>query len=208
MIKLTNVSIEMNKSSILKEINLSIIDGKCYGIIGRNGSGKSVLFKAIAGFIPIQTGEIWIDSHRVMEGTFLNNMGIIIESPNFINHFTALENLACLAEIQRKIHKEGILTTLEKVGLGEAIQKKYKYFSLGMKQRLRIAQAIMENPDYYILDEPFNGLDEHGVQEVYQIIQELKRSGKTILLTSHDEKDIQTLCDSVFEIKGGLIHEI
>ena len=77
-----------------------------------------------------------------------------------------------------------------------------------MKQRLRIAQAIMENPDYYILDEPFNGLDEHGVQEVYQIIQELKRSGKTILLTSHDEKDIQTLCDSVFEIKGGLIHEI
>ena len=208
MIKLTNVSIEMNKSSILKEINLSIIDGKCYGIIGRNGSGKSVLFKAIAGFIPIQTGEIWIDSHRVMEGTFLNNMGIIIESPNFINHFTALENLTCLAEIQRKIHKEEILTTLEKVGLGEAIHKKYKYFSLGMKQRLRIAQAIMENPDYYILDEPFNGLDEHGVQDEYQIIQELKRSGKTILLTSHDEKDIQTLCDSVFEIKGGLIHEI
>lgn len=208
MIKLTNVSIEMNKSSILKEINLSIIDGKCYGIIGRNGSGKSVLFKAIAGFIPVKTGEIWIDSHRVMEGKFLNNMGIIIESPNFINHFTALENLTCLAEIQKKVNQDILLETLEEVGLGEAIHKKYKYFSLGMKQRLRIAQAIMENPDYYILDEPFNGLDEQGVQEVYRIIQELKRSGKTILLTSHDEKDIQTLCDSVFEIKGERMHEI
>lgn len=208
MIKLKNVSIDMNKNSILKEINLSIMDGKCYGIIGRNGSGKSVLFKAIAGLIPIKTGEIWIDSHCIKEGTFLSNMGVIIESPNFINHFTALENLTCLAEIRKKVNQETLFETLEKVGLGNAIHKKYKHFSLGMKQRLRIAQAIMEDPDYYILDEPFNGLDEQSVQEVYQIIQELKHAGKTILLTSHDEKDIQTLCDGVFEIRGEKIHEI
>lgn len=208
MINVTNLSVTINKNPILKEVNAHFKQGTCYGLIGRNGSGKSVFFKAITGFIPVDSGEILVNQQVVKPQTFIDGMGVIIEAPNFIPSLSAFRNLLCLAEIQKKISKETILETLKKVGLEEVTHKKYKHFSLGMKQRLRIAQAIMENPAIYILDEPFNGLDEQGVQDIYHIIQALKNEGKTILLTSHGRTDIETLCDVILEVKDGSLHEI
>lgn len=207
MISLENIAIVVKKNLILENITQNFEAGKCYGVIGRNGAGKSVLFKAIAGLLPPSTGTITVDG-KPLTNDFLRDAGIIIETPNFIKEYTALENLQCLADIQKKIDKKKISSTLEEVGLKEAQNKKYKHFSLGMKQRLRIAQAIMEEPKYYILDEAFNGLDESGVKDIHNVIKNLKQANKTILLTSHDERDIEILCDVILKIEGGTIHEI
>lgn len=207
MIEVKNVAITINNKKLLNNINLSLEQGKCYGFIGRNGSGKSLLFKTIAGLLPLQTGEILIENKSIKEQMILKNAGIIIESPNFINSMTGLENLKMLAQIQNIIKPNDIENILNLVGLNPELTQKYKHYSLGMKQRLRIAQAIMENPQYYILDEPFNGLDEQGVQDIREIIILLKKQNKTILLTSHDERDIIFLCDKVFKLEGGTISE-
>ncbi len=207
MIEIKNVTITLKKNKILQNINLTIKHGYCYGLIGRNGSGKSVLFKAIAGFLPIDSGTILVDNQTVQAGKFIKNAGILIESPNFISNMSAFNNLKCLTEIKQELTDEEIEAVLKIVGLEEAMNQKYKRFSLGMKQRLRIAQAIMEEADYYILDEPFNGLDEEGVQDIYAVLTNLKKAGKTILLTSHDKSDIDTLCDYVYRVNKGDLHE-
>jgi ABC-2 type transport system ATP-binding protein len=201
-----NLQVELNKQVILEDINLMIEKNSCVGIIGHNGSGKSMLLKAICGFVPVITGTIIIANKKVVNGeTFIQDAGIIIEQPEWIPSLTAKENLELLANIQKKIEDKQIDFILEKTGLGDASDKKVRHFSLGMKQRLRIAQALMEDPEILILDEPFNGLDKKGVREITDLLIQQKKIGKTILLTSHDERTIDELCDRVIEIEKGRI---
>jgi ABC-2 type transport system ATP-binding protein len=206
LIEVMAVSKKVKNSNLLDQITLHLEKGKTYGFIGYNGSGKSMLFKAICGLTRITSGSIIVDGKHVGKDVdFIENAGVIIESPEFMNGLTGLANLKHLAEIQNKIDEIEILKVLKKVGLGGHEKKKVSKYSLGMKQRLRIAQAIMENPEILILDEPFNGLDKRGVEEIHNLLLEYKASGKTILLTSHHESDIDLLCDKVFELEKGKI---
>ncbi len=204
LISIENVSKTIKKESILNNINIQIASGSCCGFTGHNGSGKSMLLKAICGFVPINTGNITVNNIKIINGkNYIEHAGVLIEDPPFFNNFSGYENLNLLAKIQNKISHEDILKSLEITGLLTAKDKKVKKYSLGMKQRLRIAQAIMENPNILILDEPFNGLDKQGVLDIQQIIMNLKKENKTILLTSHDERNIETLCDVVYELERG-----
>lgn len=171
-----NLQVELNKQVILEDINLMIEKNSCVGIIGHNGSGKSMLLKAICGFVPVITGTIIIANKKVVNWeTFIQDAGIIIEQPEWIPSLTAKENLELLANIQKKIEDKQIDFILEKTGLGDASDKKVRHFSLGMKQRLRIAQALMEDPEILILDEPFNGLDKKGVREITDLLIQQKK---------------------------------
>lgn len=208
MIRLEKMSVGLKNMTVLKNLTITFGEGICYGITGRNGSGKSLLFKTIVGFIPQKSGTVYFDDKLLGKGEFVKDTGVIIESPSFIDNLTGLENLMLLADIQKKIDKKQVESTLSLVGLLENKDKKFKHYSLGMKQRLRIAQAIMEDPKYYILDEPFNGLDEKGVKEIHQVIMGLKQKNKVILLTSHDDRDIATLCDKIYQIEEEGLHEI
>lgn len=203
-IEINNVSKSFKNQQVLKDISLTLSRGKCYGIIGNNGSGKSMLLKSICGFIKIDTGRIFVDSKEIIGGKqFVENAGVLIESPEWMSNFTGYENLKVLAEIQNIIGDEEINEAIQLVGLTDAKNKKVKKYSLGMKQRLRIAQAIMENPEFLILDEPLNGLDKAGVIEMQDLLARYKEKGKTIILTSHDERHIDFLCDYVYELSGG-----
>ncbi|GIP64628.1 multidrug ABC transporter ATP-binding protein [Virgibacillus pantothenticus] len=208
MIEIKNVNKKMRDHFILKNISISIKKGICVGFVGHNGSGKTMLLKAICGFTKIDTGEIWVDDKQIMfSEKYIQNAGVIIEQPSFINFLTGMDNLLTLANIQRMISKNDVLLVLTKVGLIEAKDRKVKEYSLGMKQRLRIAQAIMEHPHILVLDEPFNGLDKDSVTEIQDLILEYKNNGATILLTSHDDRQIDYLCDRVYELNGGEIIE-
>ncbi len=205
-IEIKHVVKKVNSNFILNDISLELEKGKAYGFVGHNGSGKSMLFKAICGLSHINSGSIKVNGKSIgREIDFIENAGVIIEAPEFLNGLTGIDNLKILAEIQNIIDEEAILNCFKKVGLGGQENKKVSKYSLGMKQRLRIAQAIMENPEILILDEPFNGLDKRGVEEIHSILLEYKRLGKTILLTSHYENDIDLLCDTVFELDQGRI---
>lgn len=208
MIELKNVSICIKKNLVLKDVTITFTEGNCYGLIGRNGSGKSLLFKTLAGFIPLGAGEISVSQQDFTKNKKIVDAGVIIESPNFIANMSGFDNLLMLAQIKKIITNERIKEVLKLVGLGDSMDKKYKQYSLGMKQRLRIAQAIMEEPKYLILDEPFNGLDEQGVKDIHKVISKLQNKNKVILLTSHDNRDIEQLCNKIFQIEGGTIHEI
>ena len=163
-----------------------------------------MLFRAITGLMQVDSGCVEINGVEIgKEQNFIKDAGTIIGESTFINSLSGYENLLILAEIQNKIGKEDILEVLKKVGLIEAKDKKFKNYSLGMKQRLRIAQAIMEDPSILILDEAFNGLDKEGTREIQELLLNYKKMGKTILLTSHNERDIELLCDEVFELNRG-----
>lgn len=205
-IEIKNVTKKVNSNIILNDVSLELEQGKAYGFVGHNGSGKSMLFKAICGLSHITSGSIKVNGKLIgKEIDFIEDAGVIIEAPEFLNGLTGISNLKILAEIRNVIKEEDILNYFKKVGLGGQEDKKVSKYSLGMKQRLRIAQAIMENPDILILDEPFNGLDKRGVEEIHSLLLEYKRLGKTILLTSHYENDIDLLCDIVFELDQGRI---
>lgn len=208
MIIIKDVCKTINGQNVLDHISLQLRQGKCYGIIGRNGSGKTMLFRAICGYIVLSQGEIYVNDLKIREkGQFIKNAGIIIGTPDFLNNLTGYENLEVLAQINRTIGSEEIIDTLKKVGLFDERNKKYKKYSLGMKQRLRIAQAIMENPEILILDEPFNGLDKSGVEDIRGLIKTYKSENRTILLSSHNEEDIRILCDEIIELEGGKVVE-
>lgn len=208
MIRIRNVNKRIKDHVILNNISLTVEKGICIGLIGHNGSGKTMLLKSICGFTKIDSGEIWVDDQQIIfSEKYIKNAGIIIEQPPFINYMTGMDNLLVLANIQRKISKQDILLTLEEVGLSEAKDKKVKEYSLGMKQRLRIAQAIMEHPQILILDEPFNGLDKDSIKDIQNLILDYKNKGVTILLTSHDDRQVNYLCDLVYELNGGELVE-
>lgn len=209
MIKVMNVKKSFKDFIALKDINVEFDDGMIHGIIGRNGSGKTVLMKCICGFMPVDNGEITVNSKRIgIDCDVAPSTGIIIEVPGFLANYTAYQNLKFLADINGVISKKVIRETIQFVGLSPYEKKRVGKFSLGMKQRLALAQAIMENPDTFILDEPMNGLDKDGVQDMRKYLLELKSKGKTILIASHSAEDIEVLCDSVYEMDKGSMNKI
>ena len=191
---------------ILKNINLRFDSGHVYGFYGRNGSGKTMLFRAITTLIFPTSGDVLVDGKSVIKEDFdLSQIGILIETPGFYSYLTGFQNLSMLYTINHKKDDAHIHSILKKMGLEDAANKKYKEYSLGMKQRLRIAQAIMEDQKILIFDEPTNGIDADGLQDIYKIIQEEREKGKLILLSSHNKEDLKYLCDDIYTIAGGEI---
>ena len=204
IIKVENVVKKFGADMVLNNISIEFESGKIYGILGRNGSGKTVLFKTIIGFLKPSGGKVIVNGKEIGKDTdFADNIGIIIETPGFLSSYTGFKNLEYLASIKNLIGKKEIRESMERVGLDPDSKKKVGKYSLGMRQRLGIAQAIMENPDILILDEPMNGLDHQGVEEVREILRNLRDEGKTIILASHNKEDIETLCDEVYEMDRG-----
>lgn len=203
-IKVENVVKKYKETVALNHVSLTFEEGNITGLIGRNGSGKSVLLKCICGLVSVTSGKIYIDGIELDKCKKQQmNMGVLIETPGFLDNFSAYQNLKYLASIRGKIKKEQIIEAIEKVGLEPGSRKWVGKYSLGMKQRLGIAQAMMERPDILLLDEPMNGLDKHGVEEIRKLILDLKQQGKTIILCSHNAQDIEMLCDKVYELDMG-----
>lgn len=203
---LKNVNKSIKGMPILQDINLILEEGKIYGFIGVNGSGKSMLFRAISGLIKIDSGSIEVFGEKIgKDVSFPSNLGILIDEGGFWNDLTAFENLKNLAAIKQKVDNDTIRKTIERVGLNPDDKRTYRKFSLGMKQRLSIAQAIMESPNLLILDEPTNALDADGIELIYNILIEEKNKGTTILIASHNKEDINNLSDKVFELYEGKI---
>lgn len=193
---------------VLSDVNLSLKRGQGYGFVGPNGCGKSVLFKVICGFVRPTNGKVVIDGKQVGEDIdVIRDAGVVIETPEFIHDLSGFDNLLMLAQIKKEIGTSKIMEVLERMGLASDKDKKVRTYSLGMKQRLRIAQAIMENPPMLILDEPMNSLDKHAVSHVREILKDHVQGGGTLLLTSHHSADIEALCDTVYEMEDGRVLE-
>ena len=209
IITVKNVNLTIGKNQILKGINVGFEQGKIHGLIGRNGSGKTMLMKCICGFIKPNSGEIIVDGKCVGKDVdFPKDMGIIIETPGFIPYYSGYKNLKLIAGLNNKIGKNEICQSMEQVGLDPDLKRHVRKYSLGMRQRLGLAQAIMENPKILILDEPFNGLDKDGVKEMREYLLSYQEQGKTILLCSHSAEDISVLCQTVHEMDKGTIEKI
>ncbi len=205
-LKAENISKKIRGKVILDNIDLTLTSGNVYGFVGRNGSGKTMLFRALSGLMKIDTGIIYLDD-RILGKDFsvLPSLGMIIENTGMYPEYTGFTNLKILAGIKKIIGKEQIKETLNRVGLLPDDKRTVRKYSLGMKQRLAIAQAIMEKPDIIMLDEPTNGLDEKGVQLIREIIAQEKERGALLLLASHSAEDIKLLSDEVFHISEGKI---
>ena len=209
MIDIKNVSLTLQKNQILRDISVHFERGKIHGLIGRNGSGKTMLMKCICGFVKPTSGEIIVDEKRIgKDCDFPENAGIIIETPGFIPYYSGYKNLKLLSDLRGKISKDDIRKTMKQVGLDPDLKRHVRKYSLGMRQRLGLAQAIMENPDLLILDEPMNGLDKDGVADMRKYLLDLKSQGKTILIASHSAEDIEVLCDTVCEMDKGRLEKI
>ena len=206
MIEVKNVSKSFKGIPVLNDVNITCRSGKIYGIVGYNGSGKTVLFKCICGFLHADAGEISVNG-KVMgkELDMLENAGIIIEEPGCIRNLSGYRNLEYLYCITHKKDAAVIHSAMLKVGLDPCSKKKVCHYSLGMRQRLAIAQATMEDQAILILDEPMNGLDQEGVAEMRKFFSEQKVMGKLILLASHNKDDIELLCDEVYEMNHGVL---
>ena len=206
-IEICNATKSIKNNLILDNISCVLESGKRYGIVGRNGSGKTMLLRAICGFLKLDSGCICVDGNEVGSGRneFISNTGAIIGDVVLYDSLSGLDNLRLLAEIKKEINDEIIIDTLKKVGLYEAMDKKYAKYSMGMKQRLKIAQAIMENNNILILDEPFNGLDKQGVASIQKVIDDYVCDNKLLILTSHHEAEINNLCNVIIEMDGGKI---
>ena len=206
MIIIENATKKFGTQTVLNNVSLTLEDGKIYGFVGQNCCGKTVLFKSICGFIYLDRGTITVDGKVIGKDIdIIKDAGIIIESPGFLPNYSAFKNLKFLTMIKDNIGDEQIKSTLISVGLDPESKKVVGKFSLGMRQRLGIAQAIMENPHILILDEPMNGLDKRGVEDIRKILMDLKKKGKLILLASHNPLDIDILCDCVYELDAGTI---
>lgn len=198
-----------DKYTVLDNVSLQCCEGEICGIVGRNGSGKTVLFKCICGLIKLNEGTITVNGEIIGKDiSIIKDTGVIIEEPGLLRNKSGLKNLEYLYMINNKLDKKYLCQVMEKVGLDPHSRKKVGKYSMGMRQRLAIAQATMENQSILILDEPMNGLDNQGVQEMRKVFIELKKQGKTILLASHNREDIELLCDKVYEMdKGRIVKE-
>ena len=205
-IKVDNAVKKFDKYTVLDHVNITCNKGEICGIVGRNGSGKTVLFKSICGFVKLNEGTITVNG-KVMgkDLRVLKKAGIIIEEPGFLRNKSGMKNLEYLYMINNKRDKKYLRSVMENVGLDPYSRKKVGKYSLGMRQRLAIAQATMEDQDIIILDETMNRLDNHGVQEVREYLLHLKEKGKTILIASHNREDIDVLCDRVYEMDNGRV---
>ena len=205
-ISVRNVCKDFGQVRVLKSVSRDFESGKIHGIVGNNGSGKTVLMKCICGFLLPTEGMVLVNGKRVgKDMDFPSDLGIIIETPGFLPNITGVKNLEILASLNKKIGLADIADSIRRVGLDPQSKTPVGKYSLGMRQRLGIAQAIMENPSLLILDEPMNGLDKHGVAEMRKLIKGLKNEGKTILLASHNQGDIDELCDTVCEMDAGIM---
>lgn len=209
IININNLSLKIGKNIILTNINVSFEDGKIHGLIGRNGSGKTMLMKCICGFIKPTDGTVFVADKQIgKDCDFPESVGIIIETPGFIPYYSGFKNLKLLADLKRKIGREQIKKVMEQVGLDPELKRHVKKYSLGMRQRLSLAQAIMEDPDLLFLDEPMNGLDKDGVGDMRKYLLNLKEQGKTIIIASHSAEDIEILCDTVCEMDKGVLNKV
>lgn len=200
----TNISKKIKRNVILSNISLHLKSGNIYGFVGPNGSGKTMLFRALSGLMKVDSGEIRLDEKVLKKDIdILPNLGIILENAGLYPEFTGMENLEMLAKVNKKVQREEIENTIRRVGLNPADKRLYRKYSLGMKQRIVIAQAIMEQPDILMLDEPTNALDENGIDKIRHIILEEKERGALILIASHNKEDSTLLADQVFYINNG-----
>lgn len=209
IIQIDHVNKQFKEVKVLKDITVDFEAGQIHGLIGRNGSGKTVLMKCICGFMQPTAGSIFVDGMQVGKDVDIpQNLGVIIEAPGFLPGYSGFKNLKFLADIQKKADAAKIKAVMQRVGLDPESKKHVSKYSLGMRQRLGIAQAIMEDPDVLILDEPMNGLDNHGVEDIRNLLLNLKEEGKTILIASHSAEDIAVLCDTVHEMDAGVLTEV
>ena len=201
-----NLTKKIGNEIILKDVNTKFENKKIYGIVGRNGSGKTMFLKSLCGFLTSTSGTVLINQKDIYkEEMFSNNVGISFSNSNYIKDLTGFENLELIANIKKQISKEDIIDALKKVNLLKEKDKKYGKYSLGMKQKLDIAQAIMEKPEILLLDEPFNGLDDESVKLIKKLIIDLKNSGNTIIIATHIKDDIENFCDEVIRFDMGTI---
>ena len=202
MVKVEGLSKEFRGEMILQDVNITLERGKIYGLVGMNGSGKTVFMKCLCGFLKPTTGKVTVDGKEVgKEIDFPQDLGLMIETPGFIPYMSGKSNLKNLALIRNQIGNYEIEEALRSVGLDPNLKKHVSKYSLGMRQRLGIAQAIMEKPRLLILDEPFNGLDVQGVKDIRELLMSLQKQGVTILLASHYDEDIRTLCEEVYLVR-------
>lgn len=204
MIRINNVVKSYGRETVLQKVCAEMEDGKIHGIIGRNGSGKTVLMKCIAGLSSVDSGTIKVDGKIIGKDIEMPpRLGAIIEVPGFLPNYSGFRNLKFLADIRGRIGDEDIRRAMKRVGLDPRSKKWVSKYSLGMRQRLGIAQAIMEKPKLLILDEPMNGLDNQGVEETRALLSALRNEGKTLIIASHNPLDIEQLCDHVYEMDAG-----
>ena len=208
MIKIENVTKKFKENTVLNNVSINFEKGKIHGLIGRNGSGKTVLMKCICGFIPVTSGSITVRNKVISKKNTPENIGLIIETPGFLPNYSGYRNLKFLADISGKANKNAIIRSIESVGLDPHSKKHVGKYSLGMRQRLGLAQAIMEDPDLLILDEPMNGLDKDGVKDMRDYLLKLKEQGKTMLIASHSAEDIVILFDTVCEMDKGVLTKL
>lgn len=205
-IQLQELTKTFGQDTVLKGVSRDFERGKIHGVVGNNGSGKTVMFKCICGFLQPTSGRVFVDGKEIgWDVDFPADIGIIIESPGFLPQLSGLKNLEILAGLRKKIGLKQVADTIRRVGLDPLSTKPVGKYSLGMRQRLGIAQAIMEEPSLMVLDEPMNGLDKHGVAEMRALFKSLATDGRTILLASHNIQDIETLCDTVCEMDAGVM---
>lgn len=209
MIKISSYTKIIKGTTVLKDINLTFENGRIYGLRGRNGSGKTMLMRAICGLIIPTEGHIEIDGKILgSELSFPPSVGVLIENPAFLDNRTGLQNLKLLATINNKITEDDIKNALIKVGLDPQDKRKFRKYSLGMKQKLGIAAAIMESPELLILDEPLNALDADGVDKVRKILIDFKSRGATVIIACHDREELEMLSDEIVFIENGeIVHE-
>lgn len=208
-VRLNNVTKSFRKERVLKGITHSFEQGKIHGIMGFNGSGKTVMFKCICGFLKPDSGVVIVQGRRIgKDRDFPESVGMIIESPGFLPHVSGFANLKRLAAIRNNVSDEQIRESIARVGLDPFSKKKVGQYSLGMRERLGIAQAIMEDPMLLVLDEPFNGLDKRGAEDVCVLFDELRNRGRTILIAAHNILEIEYLCDTICEMDAGVLTQV
>ena len=205
-IELIDLCKTFGQDQVLKHVTRTFEAGKIHGVVGNNGSGKTVMFKCICGFLQPTSGKVFVQGKQIGKDVdFPQDLGLIIETPGFLPQLSGLRNLEILASLKKRIGLKEVASVIRRVGLDPLSTKPVGKYSLGMRQRLGIAQAIMEDPSLLILDEPMNGLDKHGVAEMRALFQSLATDGRTILLASHNIADIDALCDTVSEMDAGVM---
>jgi ABC-2 type transport system ATP-binding protein len=209
MIEIKDLSLNIKKHQILSCVNMSMNEGKIYGLIGNNGSGKTMLMKCICGFTKPTSGEVVVNNDVIgRDVDYIKDAGVIIETPGFVTYYSGIKNLKILAEISGNANIDKIKKNMELCGLDPKLKLPVRKYSLGMRQRLGIAQAIMENQSILILDEPMNGLDKEGVQVIRKLLLKMRDEGKLIILASHNKEDIDILCDEVYEVEKGCVTRV
>ncbi|MDC7301279.1 ATP-binding cassette domain-containing protein [Agathobacter ruminis] len=205
-IEIQNATKIIKDAVVLDDISLTFESGKIYGFRGKNGSGKTMLMRAIAGLITLTNGKILIDGKQLgKDFSFPESIGVLIENPSFIDSYSGYRNLKALADIKHLIGEEDIRNVISAVGLNPDDKKKYGKYSLGMKQRLGIAAAIMEKPDIILLDEPINALDEKGVEDIRKLLLDLRNGNRIIIVACHDREELNLLSDEIIELADGKV---